>query len=194
MKQTQGTKVFGLAIVQAGSVSDETVEVELKNVFEYLDTNFGLMNQFADRRFDKFFSAVYPEIGFVPNRKQDEEMVEPAVDTTIKSKKVSGGLLDDQRETIEYIDYRQPPALIHLIWHDILLFVNSILEGYMDKLSDTEIRQTKILDSLVEYCKSILYCDDGKKSRGLSVQELETPLYRQLRYNITSIYKELKEA
>jgi hypothetical protein len=176
--------------VQAGTISDESVEPELKPIFEYLDSNLALMNQFADRRFRKYFSTLYPQMGLVPSKKEDVETVEPAVDTAIQKKEVPGGLLDDKKEKQEFIDYRRAPALIHLIWHQILAFSNAILDGFMDKLTETEIRQTKILDSMVEYIKAVLYCDNGKKSLGLSVQELETPLYRQLRYNIDSIYKE----
>ena len=181
LKQTKGHKVFGISIVQDGSVNDDTVEQELQHMLEYLDTNLSLMNQYADRRFRLFFSKVYPQIGFVPDKKQDDEAVELAVDTTIEKKE----MMEKQPE----LDYRRVPSLIHLLWHEILLFSNSILESLMDSLTDEEFRKAKVLDSMSELLKALFVCTNGKKALGIPCKDLETPLYRQLRYNIDSIYK-----
>lgn len=188
VKSSQGTKLFGVSIVPAGDIDDEVVEQALGGMFEYFDSTLGLLNQYADRRFDKLFKVMFPEISVNEEETPEVDDTTPAISADPIKTDVPGGLLDATTEELQKdtINYRANPAYIRLLWREIVLFAQSVLDGMMS-LEAEEKREAQILESLIEYLKALFHCMHKGRPLGLTIDELETPVYRHLRFTFGEI-------
>jgi hypothetical protein len=163
----------------------------------------GVVHQYSDRRYDQFLALLFPEalgdLVNIPSPSQARDVITPAMDaisskTTRRTKKKQASSVTEVASTT-YIDYRKPPAMISLFWFEIIQYCQSILDGLVDEtLDEAQLRQVQIVDGLIEFCKTLFYCPKMVKRGmlqylGLSLEELETGPYRQLRASLDSIFK-----
>ncbi|KAJ3000450.1 hypothetical protein HDV02_005315 [Globomyces sp. JEL0801] len=190
---TQGTTIFGISIAKGQEVSDETVEIGLVPVLQYLDYNLGLFNQYCDRRFDDYLLSLYPEVGKAVDGSEEQIAIidiQPTLPRSTLQIHRKGALNKKSKPNkIPSLAEVKHPSIIHIIWHKILSYCYSTIDGCQSKtdLSEIERRQVLVLESMIEFIKSVLYCQIGKKVYGLKQEELETMMYRQLRILVDEI-------
>ncbi|KAI8902125.1 hypothetical protein BC833DRAFT_574483 [Globomyces pollinis-pini] len=190
---TQGTTIFGISIAKGQEVSDETVEIGLVPVLQYLDYNLGLFNQYCDRRFDDYLLSLYPEVGKAVDGSEEQIAIidiQPTLPRSTLQIHRKGALNKKSKPNkIPSLAEVKHPSIIHIIWHKILSYCYSTIDGCQSKTDLTEIerRQVLVLESMIEFIKSVLYCQIGKKVYGLKQEELETMMYRQLRILVDEI-------
>lgn len=193
--------MFGVVLSQKIEVTDTTVEERLKEVFIFIDSTLALFNKLVDRRFEDMLETIYPQLNKNSEQARTGHVLLSSYDqiapTTIaplnkgpRSKSSSRvGVMDVNQVSI---DYRKPPAILRLFWHEILLYCTSILDSFVDEIGENELRQAKIVDNMIEFCKAIFHCKLGGtgKPTGLTLPQLETGLYMQLRGSLEKVLGE----
>jgi hypothetical protein len=185
-----GNAIFGF-FSQAPEVNDEFVETHFVHVLRYIDANLAIFNRFLDRRFDKTLEMIYPEISSEASLSQlypAENSIISSMDQINKNSKTEVSQFGENHD--KFIDYRKYPSLIRIIWHEILIFCLSIVEGITEAIKDKQLRQAKIIDSMVEYLKSLFHCKMGANGvpKGIPLDLLESLTYRDLRNRIQQVF------
>lgn len=198
--------MFGVVLTQKIEVTDTIVEEYLKEIFIFIDSTLALFNKLVDRRFEAMLETIYPQLnanssarteagrggGHVlssPSDKISQTTIAP-LNKGPKSKSATKVAVVVETTPVS-IDYRKPPAILRLFWHEILLYCTSILDSFVDEIGEHEIRQAMIVDSMIEFCKTIFHCKLGGTGKpiGLLLPQLETGLYMQLRRSLDQVLK-----
>lgn len=206
-KETGSKTLFGVSVQKGSEISRHLVEERLYSLFVYIDKTLSLLNQYVDRRFESNLKLLHPAAFSLNSSEVDtsydaKDSIAPTLKATPTRKDTKIEKAEREQAFLDpVIDYQKPPALINLLWHEILKFCSSLLDSLVSEtLSETEVQIVKIVDIIVELLKTIFYCkvpkskgSKKKENLGLSLKALETFSYHQLRANLESLLSQKNE-
>ncbi|KAJ3271152.1 hypothetical protein HDV01_007010 [Terramyces sp. JEL0728] len=192
LAQTKGTSFLYFSVTEGKQVSDDLVEDYIVDLLKYLDANFAIINQFSERKYDNYLKNLYPHLGSLPDHSLEfVDVVLPAVPTLVdrhrKPKRQNSKSRIDEHQIHDKPDSLKTPAIFRIIWHEILLYLNSVVSGFTAQMKEDEKRKAQILESILEFLKSIFHCKFGKIVSGLSIASLETNLYSKVRNGFAKV-------
>ena len=147
VSQHSETKIMGIVTKQAKALDPVTVGQGAIETLHFVDMMLAMFNKHIDRRYDTYLYRLYPDLF------QEPDQPEPRINTN------------------------KIPIIIHILWEEILNFAAATLNQIRNTIHDHNVRRAQVLSIMVEYVKSVFYCEIGKKARGLTLAQLESPTY-----------------